>query len=245
MQEAASCMATLCTMQELLGQAKYINADMMLLACLHLQLVSELPLEPSSDHLEALQALCGRLSDNITDTTINKDVSIVQQLLQQLARDSGHEQQQLQPGQLEQLIANLEALSLQLPPIPEAVAAASSGTAATPAPRTARKTTAARKASKGAATAGRTGTKGTAKKRAAVSSSDDNSSSSSEEEASEGDSSDNSNDDQEEESVAASAVDLVGAAAALAVSTGKASAVGPVRRSSARQPLGPSSVVNT
>lgn len=104
-----------------------------------MQLVCELPLQPSTEDLERMLALCDRVCTITTDASIQKDVASVQQLLTRLAQDVGGVQQ-LQPDQVDQLVASLQALSVQLPPLPDALTTAGSrSTAATPAPRTARK----------------------------------------------------------------------------------------------------------
>lgn len=210
-----------------------------------MQLVCEIPLQPCPSDLEALQALGNLLCTKITDVTVKKDIKSVLQLLEKIAHDLGADQQQLDPEQLDGLIERLEALSLQLPALPDAIAAVGSNAAATPAPRTARKPATAKTGGRGA---GKTpAVRGpAARQRASASSSDAESDSS---DSDSGDTSDdqdsNTSPDAQPEGTAA-AEELSRAAAVLAVSVSKAATddAKSASRPAAKQPLGPSSLIN-
>lgn len=184
---------------------------LLLLLLLMVQVVCELPLDfsgPSSpdnslQDLELLQSMSHSLSVIITDASLSKDVTALQEHLQSLADAAGHTQQ-LTEDAVDQLVLQVCRLSLQqLPPLPEPLAEAAAAAAAaaggggggagssdTAAGRRSRSGTAAGKAA-GAAAPGRkrasaAAAKAASKRAAASSSSSDASDDSSSGEASDG-----------------------------------------------------------
>lgn len=211
-------------------------------ACLLLpQVVCELPLSAEHQHFADLQQLADLLSSSCSDTALSKDIASVQLLLSRLAQDAGKDQQQLQPDAVEQLLDRVQELSLHDLPMPGAAAAAGSEPAVPAVPRTAGKSCGQGAAAAGRATVARTGAgRRTAARRAKDSSSEaeDSSEAESEEESDSGSSSEEGAEQRE-----------VGMAAATAAGKGVAgdsTAEGAGRRSSvARQPLAPTTIVNS